>query len=102
MLLGDPLKSRRCFARALAGTGDGKTNREGAMRTSRERILTSHVGSLPRPDALIEMNRARAAAEAVGEAHFLSQLRATVADVVRRQHELGIDIPNDGESGKSV
>jgi 5-methyltetrahydropteroyltriglutamate--homocysteine methyltransferase len=72
------------------------------MRTSRERILTSHVGSLPRPDALIDANRARAAAEAVNEAHFHSQLRATVADVVRRQHELGIDIPNDGEFGKSV
>jgi 5-methyltetrahydropteroyltriglutamate--homocysteine methyltransferase len=72
------------------------------MWTSRERILTSHVGSLPRPDALIDTNRARAAAEAVDEAHFHSQLRAAVADVVRHQHELGIDIPNDGEFGKSV
>src|SRR6266852_6556851 len=72
------------------------------MRTSAERILTSHVGSLPRPDALIAANRARDAGEARDEAGFRQLLRQSVADVVRHQRDLGIDIPNDGEFGKSV
>jgi 5-methyltetrahydropteroyltriglutamate--homocysteine methyltransferase len=72
------------------------------MRTSTERILASHVGSLPRPDDLIAANRAREAGEANDEAAFEATLRGAVADVVRHQKELGIDIPGDGEFGKSV
>ncbi len=72
------------------------------MRTSRDQILTSHVGSLPRPDELIEANRARDARETTDEAAFQLLLRASVAEIVRRQQGLGIDIPNDGEFGKSV
>jgi 5-methyltetrahydropteroyltriglutamate--homocysteine methyltransferase len=72
------------------------------MRHSDTSILTSHVGSLPRPEALIEANRARDAGETADDAAFQEVLRAAVGDVVRRQRELGIDIPNDGEFGKSV
>src|SRR5438105_3405372 len=72
------------------------------MRTSRDQILTSHVGSLPRPDELIAANRAREAGETGDEAGFHQILQGAVADVVRRQRELGIDVPNDGEFGKSV
>jgi 5-methyltetrahydropteroyltriglutamate--homocysteine methyltransferase len=72
------------------------------MRYSDARILTSHVGSLPRPEALIEANRARGAGETTDDAAFQEALRAAVADVVHHQRELGIDIPNDGEFGKSV
>jgi 5-methyltetrahydropteroyltriglutamate--homocysteine methyltransferase len=72
------------------------------MRTSDTGILTSHVGSRPRPDALIEANRARDTGETSDDATFLEALRAAVTDLVRRQRELGIDIPNDGEFGKSV
>jgi 5-methyltetrahydropteroyltriglutamate--homocysteine methyltransferase len=72
------------------------------MRASIDRILTSHVGSLPRPDTLIEANRAREAGEAIDEAAFQHTLRAAVGEVVRRQSELGIDVPGDGEFGKSV
>src|SRR5881397_2522794 len=72
------------------------------MRTSSDHILTSHVGSLPRPDDLIEANRAREAGEATDEPSFRQTLRGAVAEVVRRQKELGIDIPGDGEFGKSV
>src|SRR5947209_7985802 len=71
------------------------------MRASRDRILTTHAGSLPRPDDLIEANRGREAG-AAGEPAFPSQLRAAVVDVVRRQRELGIDIPGDGEFGKAM
>src|SRR5580700_9101612 len=79
-----------------------RRNREEIMQTSRERILTSHVGSLPRPDALIEANRAREAGEAVDEPEFQQTLRDAVAEIVRHQKELGIAVPGDGEFGKSM
>ena len=72
------------------------------MKTSSDHILTSHVGSLPRPDDLIEANRAREAGETIDEKRFQEKLRAAVADIVRRQRDLGIAIPNDGEFGKSM
>jgi 5-methyltetrahydropteroyltriglutamate--homocysteine methyltransferase len=72
------------------------------MKYSNDQILTSHVGSLPRPDTLIEANRARQSGEPIDEAHFTAQLGAAVADVVRRQKELGVDVPGDGEFGKSM
>jgi 5-methyltetrahydropteroyltriglutamate--homocysteine methyltransferase len=78
------------------------------MRHSSDPILTSHVGSLPRPDALIAANRARDTGatkdggEAKDEAGFQQILRTAVGDVVRHQRDLGIDVPNDGEFGKSV
>jgi 5-methyltetrahydropteroyltriglutamate--homocysteine methyltransferase len=72
------------------------------MRASSDHILTSHVGSLPRPDDLIAANRAREAGEATDGRGFQETLRAAVAEVVRRQRDLGIDVPGDGEFGKSV
>ena len=72
------------------------------MRTSSNHILTSQSGSLPRPDDLIEANRQRDAGAAVDEQRFQEQLRAAVTDVVRRQHQIDIDIPGDGEFGKSM
>lgn len=72
------------------------------MRFSHDRILTSHAGSLPRPDALIEANRTRAAAGGIDEATFQGQLRSAVAEVVARQTATGIDLPGDGEFGKSM
>jgi 5-methyltetrahydropteroyltriglutamate--homocysteine methyltransferase len=72
------------------------------MRTSTDHILTSHAGSLPRPDALIAANRARESGEAVDEAEFQRILRGAVTEVVRHQHDLGIDVPGDGEFGKAM
>src|SRR6266446_9135956 len=72
------------------------------MRASSDHILTSHAGSLPRPDDLIEANRAREAGEAVNDRAFQQTLRRAVEDVVRHQKALGVDIPGDGEFGKSV
>jgi 5-methyltetrahydropteroyltriglutamate--homocysteine methyltransferase len=72
------------------------------MKASRHRILTSHAGSLPRPDGLIEANRAREAEGVGDDAGFPARLRAAVADVVRYQTDLGISIPGDGEFGKSM
>ena len=72
------------------------------MRASRDRIITTHVGSLPRPDELIALNRAFAAGETTDEAGLLALREASVAAVVGKQHEIGIDIPNDGEFGKAT
>ncbi len=72
------------------------------MRASSDHILTSHAGSLPRPDALVEANRALEAGEAADERSLQGVLRAAVAEVVRRQKDLGIDIPGDGEFGKPM
>jgi len=71
------------------------------MRNSRERILTSHVGSLSRPDALIAANKRREEGQG-DEAAFQKLLQAAVIDVVQRQKSAGIDVPNDGEFGKSM
>jgi 5-methyltetrahydropteroyltriglutamate--homocysteine methyltransferase len=72
------------------------------MRDSRTHILTSHAGSLPRPEELIEANRRREAGETADEQQFQARLSAAVADVVRRQRDIGIDVPGDGEFGKSM
>jgi 5-methyltetrahydropteroyltriglutamate--homocysteine methyltransferase len=72
------------------------------MRGSSDRILTTHVGSLPRPDALIAANHMREASESVDESGFQQQLHDAVTGVVRQQRDLGIDIPGDGEFGKSM
>src|SRR2546426_6755999 len=72
------------------------------MKASSDHILTTHVGSLPRPDDLIAANRVREAGEATDERGFQDKLRAAVAEVVRRQSVLGIDVPGDGEFGKSM
>ncbi len=72
------------------------------MQRSSTKILTSHAGSLPRPDALIEANRARAAGETSNEAAFQAQLKTAVIDTVKQQKAAGIDIPGDGEFGKAM
>src|SRR5262249_17310741 len=66
------------------------------MKASLAHILTSHAGSLPRPDALIQ------AWGANDEAALAPQLAAAMTGVVRRQHDLGIDVPGDGEFGKPM
>ena len=71
------------------------------MKSSSDRILTSHAGSLPRPDDLIAANSQREAGKA-DEATFQKALHQGVTDVVRRQKEAGIAVPGDGEYGKSM
>jgi 5-methyltetrahydropteroyltriglutamate--homocysteine methyltransferase len=70
------------------------------MQYSRDHILTSHAGSLPRPASLIELNERRQTGGAVDEGQYQELLNSAAIDVVRRQRELGIDVPGDGEYGK--
>ena len=72
------------------------------MTGSRSRISTTQAGSLPRPDDLIELNRARQAGESTDEQAYQTRLGAAVAEVVRRQQTIGIDLPGDGEYGKAM
>jgi 5-methyltetrahydropteroyltriglutamate--homocysteine methyltransferase len=72
------------------------------MRGSHDRIITSHVGSLPRPDNLIEANLKRETGESSDEAAFQALLQTAVSNVVNREKETGVDVPNDGEFGKSM
>src|SRR5581483_10056406 len=67
-----------------------------------ERILTTHVGSLIRLPALLEFIRARQKREPYDRTAYERCLAQSVKEVVRRQVELGIDIPSDGEFGKSI
>jgi 5-methyltetrahydropteroyltriglutamate--homocysteine methyltransferase len=67
---------------------------------SENRILTTHVGSLPRPEALLSPMRAKARGEAYDSADLDRTLRDSVRDIVRRQVEAGVDVVSDGEFSK--
>jgi 5-methyltetrahydropteroyltriglutamate--homocysteine methyltransferase len=70
------------------------------MKLSSERILTTHVGSLPRPPDLLEFLEAREAGRPIEQSAFDACLAASVQDVVKRQVATGIDSVCDGEFGK--
>jgi 5-methyltetrahydropteroyltriglutamate--homocysteine methyltransferase len=72
------------------------------MKHSTARILTTHVGSLIRPPALIEFLRAQQERKPVDEAAFAACLKSSVAEVVRQQAEAGVDVVSDGEFGKTI
>jgi 5-methyltetrahydropteroyltriglutamate--homocysteine methyltransferase len=72
------------------------------MKRSTNRILTTHVGSLIRPPTLQEFLRAKQAGKPYDEAAYQQCLTSSVAEVVRQQAEAGIDVPSDGEFGKSI
>ncbi len=70
------------------------------MKGLGERILTTHVGSLVRPAALLEMVIDSVAGNPVDEAAFDALVASSVKDVVAKQAEVGVDIPSDGEFSK--
>lgn len=82
-------------AATLAGQG-------GDVQRSNERVLTTHVGSLTRPGPIAEVLRAESLGQPFDEAAFERILGPAVADVVRKQAEVGVDIPSDGEFGKTM
>jgi 5-methyltetrahydropteroyltriglutamate--homocysteine methyltransferase len=67
------------------------------MISSRDRILTTHVGSLPRSEALSELLVRREAGESYDKAQFDAEMEKAIRHVVAKQKEAGIDIGNDGE-----
>ena len=71
------------------------------MKTSTDRILTTHVGSLPRPEAIRALIRARVSGQAVDEAQLAARAAEAVTEVARRQADVGLDVISDGEMGKT-
>ena len=72
------------------------------MSTSSNRILTTHVGSLIRPDDLLAFLLKQQNGEAYDRTAFEACLRGSVAEVVRKQADVGIDLVSDGEFGKTI
>ncbi|HEX3410870.1 MAG TPA: cobalamin-independent methionine synthase II family protein [Stellaceae bacterium] len=70
------------------------------MKTSQDRILTTHVGSLPRPPELRQLLVRKDQGEPYDKAELDRLTRQAVVDIVRRQVEAGVDIVNDGEMSK--
>jgi 5-methyltetrahydropteroyltriglutamate--homocysteine methyltransferase len=71
------------------------------MKRSERRILTTHVGSLPRPRELLQPLHARDSGEPYDAPALERAIAATTSEVVRRQAALGIDVLNDGEHGRA-
>jgi 5-methyltetrahydropteroyltriglutamate--homocysteine methyltransferase len=67
------------------------------MISSRDRILTTHVGSLPRSATLSELLVRREASESYDPAQLDAEMEKAVRHVVAKQSEAGVDIGNDGE-----
>ncbi len=72
-----------------------------AGQQNTDRIMTTHVGSLPRPHDLLDMMKARLEGREHDAAIYHARVRAAVAECVRRQADTGIDIVCDGEQSKS-
>ena len=70
------------------------------MKRSETRILTTHAGSLPRPDGLVDMLGSVARRELVDEAALANAAREATADVVRAQVDAGVDVVNGGEQSR--
>src|SRR5262245_45051689 len=70
------------------------------MNRSRDRILTTHAGSLPRPTDLLEVMRRQGSGQPIDPAAHAARVRSAVADVVRQQVDVGLDVVDDGEMSK--
>jgi 5-methyltetrahydropteroyltriglutamate--homocysteine methyltransferase len=70
------------------------------MKRSTERFLTTHTGSLPRPDDLVRMMFAREEGVPVDRAALAARIRTAVAEIASKQTQIGLDIINDGELSK--
>lgn len=71
------------------------------MKTSADHILTTHTGSLPRPDQLIELVYSKQEGKKIDDAAFESLVGKTVDEMVGRQVKIGIDVVSDGEVSKA-
>ncbi|MGH7344985.1 MAG: hypothetical protein ACREK4_08735, partial [Candidatus Rokuibacteriota bacterium] len=71
------------------------------MKRSTDRILTTHVGSLARPDDLVTVLRAKDRGQPYDREAYTRLVREAIGDVVRRQTDAGVDVVTDGEQGKA-
>jgi 5-methyltetrahydropteroyltriglutamate--homocysteine methyltransferase len=89
-----PGTAKRRILRAFPNRGST------AMKTSQDRILTTHVGSLPRPPELKELLVRKDQGQSYDKDALARLTRQAVFDIVRRQLQTGVDIVNDGEMSK--
>ena len=68
--------------------------------SSADRILTTHVGSLPRPVDFLDLMKNRLEGGAVDQAAYEARLKEAVAEIIRQQVDVGLDIVADGEMSK--
>ena len=103
------LRTRVIFERSTFCAPEEKVKRSGTNERRRERhlmirsidrILTTHTGSLPRPDSLVGLHLERAR-NSQSELSYGAALAAAVDEIVRRQITLGVDIVDDGEQSKA-
>src|SRR5437879_7640641 len=71
-----------------------------AMQRSTDRILTTHTGSLPRPQSLVELMFARESGGPVDASALEAEVRSAVNAIVAKQRDAGVDVLNDGEMSK--
>jgi len=71
------------------------------MQRSTDRILVTHVGSLVRPMSIRNILWARDHGQSYDEVAYTKTLRSEVADVVKKQADVGVDVVSDGEYGKA-
>jgi 5-methyltetrahydropteroyltriglutamate--homocysteine methyltransferase len=70
------------------------------VQRNRDRFLTTHTGSLPRPDDLIRMMYAKEEGVPIDPAALAARVKAAVAEIVKKQADAGVDLINDGEMSK--
>src|SRR3989442_2898684 len=70
------------------------------MKRSTDRILTTHAGSLPRPDDVLELMKAKATGRPYDHDGYTTRVRAAVREIVSKEAQLGLDVVDDGEMGK--
>src|SRR5215471_4418663 len=78
------------------------TKQETPMLMSTDRILVTHVGSLPRPPTLSELLIRQEAGETIDVSELARQVEIAIAHVIEKQVEAGVDVGNDGNSRASV
>lgn len=70
------------------------------MKTGTDRILVTHVGSMPRPQGVVDLLARKEAGEPYDRAAFDAVMGEAVAEIVRKQREAGVDVVSDGEQSK--
>jgi hypothetical protein len=77
-----------------------KDNREEIMKTSTDRIITTHAGSLPRPPDLLALIRAKLAGQPCDESALAAEITRSVEAATKQQADIGLDVISDGEMPK--
>jgi 5-methyltetrahydropteroyltriglutamate--homocysteine methyltransferase len=77
-----------------------QTSGRTTMKSSTDRIITTHAGSLPRPPELLKLIRAKATGQPYEEKELAAEVTHTVEALTKRQADLGLDVISDGEMSK--